>query len=285
MFTFFPKTINCRGHLISLETPLVMGILNITPDSFSDGGQFLSEKNALAQCEKMLNEGAEIIDIGAVSTKPSAENVSFEEEKNRLLKILPQLVKTCPKTVFSVDTFRAEIARIAVNEGAAIINDISGGQADENMFKTVGELQVPYVMMHTQGMPDMPQIMQMTPSYNNLINEIMVFFAKQIAAAHQAGILDIIVDPGFGFGKNLEHNYTLLSCLERFQIFEKPVLVGVSRKVMIRELLKTDVKNSVNGTSIINTIALLKGAKILRVHDVKEAVEAVKICKTITNYK
>ncbi len=277
MLTSTSQTINCQGRLLSLETPLVMGILNITPDSFSDGGQFFDEKNALQHCEKMLSEGAAIIDIGAVSTKPSAENVSFEEEKKRLLNILPLLVKTFPNTVFSVDTFRSEIARIAVNEGVSIINDISGGQADEDMFKTVGSLQVPYVMMHTQGMPGMPQIMQKEPKYDDVMNDLILYFSKQISEAHQAGILDIIVDPGFGFGKNLEHNYEILSKLERLHILEKPLLVGVSRKVMIRNLLNVDVKNSVNGTTVVNTIALLKGAKILRVHDVREAVEAVAI--------
>ncbi len=274
-----PKTINCRGRLISLEKPLVMGILNITPDSFSDGGKFFQEKEALAHCEKMLAEGAAIIDIGAVSTKPFAEHVSFEEENKRLKNILPVLVKTFPDTIFSIDTYRSEIARMAVNEGAAIINDISGGQADEQMFKTIGELQVPYVMMHTQGMP---QTMQIEPKYNDVMNELIVFFAQQIAAANQAGVLDIIVDPGFGFGKNLEHNYEILRCLERFQIFEKPVLVGVSRKVMIRNLLNVDIENSLNGTTIVNTVALLKGANILRVHDVKEAVQVAKIINQIT---
>jgi dihydropteroate synthase len=251
-----------------------MGILNITPDSFSDGGQFWQEKDALSHCEKMLAEGAAIIDIGAVSTKPFANNVSLEEEQKRLQKILPILVKTFPNALFSVDTFRSEIARMAVNEGVSIINDISGGQADEHMFKTIGELQVPYVMVHTKGMP---QTMQMKPEYDDVMNELIVFFAKQIALAHQAGMIDIIVDPGFGFGKNLEHNYEILSCLERFQILEKPVLVGFSRKSMIRNLLETDMENSLNGTTVANTIALLKGANILRVHDVKEAVETIKI--------
>ncbi|MDR0436689.1 MAG: dihydropteroate synthase [Bacteroidales bacterium] len=270
------KTINCQGRLLSLEDPLVMGILNITPDSFSDGGQFWHEKDALNHCEKMLNEGAEIIDIGAVSTKPFADDVSLEEEKKRLQNILPTLVKTFPHAIFSVDTFRSEIARMAVSEGASIINDISGGQADEHMFKTIGELQVPYVMMHTQGMP---QTMQVEPKYDDVMNELIVFFAKQIASAHQAGVLDIIVDPGFGFGKNLEHNYEILGRLERFQILEKPIMVGFSKKSMIRNLLEVDIENSLNGTTVTNTVALLKGANILRVHDVKEAVEAVKIIK------
>ena len=273
-----PKTINCQGTLISLEKPLVMGVLNITPDSFSDGGRFLNEKDALKHCEKMLNEGAAIIDIGAVSTKPFADEISFDEEKKRLLKILSILVKTFPKTVFSVDTFRSEIVRIAVNEGVSIVNDISGGQADEQMFKTIAELQVPYIMMHTQGMP---QTMQVEPKYDDVMNELMVFFAKQIALAHHAGMLDIIVDPGFGFGKNLEHNYEILSKLERFKVLEKPVIVGVSRKSMIRNFLDVDIENSLNGTTIANTIALLKGADILRVHDVKEAVEAVKIIEKV----
>jgi len=251
-----------------------MGILNITPDSFSDGGRFLDEKNAAKHCEKMLREGAAIIDIGAVSTKPFADEVSFEEEKKRLLEILPSLVKTFPETIFSVDTFRSDIARIAVSEGASMINDISGGQADEAMFKTIGELQVPYVMMHTQGMP---QTMQIEPKYDDVMNELILFFSKQISLAHQFGVLDIIVDPGFGFGKNLDHNYEILSKLERLKILEKPIMVGLSRKSMIRSLLNVDIENSLNGTTVTHTIALLKGANILRVHDVKEAVEVVKI--------
>ena len=275
-----PKTINCRGSLISLEKPLVMGILNITPDSFSDGGRFLTEKDATNHCEKMLNEGAAIIDIGAVSTKPFADEISFEEEKERLLRVLPNLVKTFPQTVFSVDTFRSEIAKIAVNEGASMINDISGGQADEQMFKTIGELQVPYVMMHTQGMP---QTMQIEPKYGDVMNELILFFSKQISLAHHAAVHDIIVDPGFGFGKNLEHNYEILSKLERFKILEKPIMVGLSRKSMIRNLLEADVENSLNGTTAANTVALLKGANILRVHDVKEAVEAIKIIQNINH--
>jgi dihydropteroate synthase len=257
-----------------------MGILNITPDSFSDGGQFWNEKDALLHCETMLTEGAGIIDIGAVSTKPFADEISFEEEKKRLQNILPILVKKFPQTVFSVDTFRSEIARMAVNEGTSIINDISGGQADEFMFKTIAELQVPYVMMHTKGMP---QTMQVEPKYDDVMNELSLFFAKQIASAHQAGVLDIIVDPGFGFGKNLEHNYKILGCLERFQILEKPVMVGFSRKSMIRNLLNVDMENSLNGTTVANAIALLKGANILRVHDVKEAVQAIKIINKMSS--
>jgi dihydropteroate synthase len=255
-----------------------MGILNITPDSFSDGGFYFDEKDALNHCEKMLSEGAEIIDVGAVSTKPFADEVSFDEEKKRLLNILPTLVKTFPKTIFSVDTFRSEIAKVAVNEGASIINDISGGQSDEQMFKTIGNLQVPYVIMHTQGMP---QTMQVAPNYDDVMNELVLFFAKQLASAHQAGIADIIVDPGFGFGKNLEHNYEILGCLERFKILEKPVMVGLSRKSMIRNLLEIDMENSLNGTSVANTIALLKGANILRVHDVREAKQVIEIVEKL----
>ncbi|MCL2027705.1 MAG: dihydropteroate synthase [Bacteroidales bacterium] len=255
-----------------------MGILNVTPDSFSDGGKFLNEKDALIHCENMLSEGATIIDIGAVSTKPFADEISFEDEKKRLQNIVPTLVKTFPNAIFSVDTFRSEIARIAVNEGVSIINDISGGQADETMFQTIGELQVPYVMMHTKGMP---KTMQVEPTYDDVMNELMMFFSKQIAGAHQAGVVDIIVDPGFGFGKNLEHNYEILSKLERFQILEKPVMTGVSRKSMIRNLLNVDLENTLTGTTVANSIALLKGANILRVHDVKEAVQAVKIIEKI----
>ena len=238
----------------------------------------MNEKDALNHCENMLSEGAAIIDIGAVSTKPFANEVSFDEEKKRLQNILPKLVKAFPKTVFSIDTFRSEIARIAANEGASMINDISGGQADKQMFKTIGELQIPYVMMHMQGMP---QTMQIEPKYDDVMNELMLFFAKQIASAHQAGVLDICVDPGFGFGKNLDHNYEILSKFERFQIFGKPVVAGVSRKSMIRNFLDVDIENSLNGTTVANTVALLKGANILRVHDVKEAVETIKIIEKV----
>ncbi|MDR2906824.1 MAG: dihydropteroate synthase [Bacteroidales bacterium] len=278
MLNSTPQTIHCRGRLVSLETPLVMGILNITPDSFSDGGRWFNQNDALNHCETMLAEGAAIIDIGAVSTKPFADYVSLEEEQNRIKTFLPALVKAFPETLFSIDTYRSEIARMAIGEGVSIINDISGGQADEAMFKTIGSLQVPYVMMHTQGMP---QTMQIEPKYDDVMTELMVFFAKQIASAQEAGAVDIIVDPGFGFGKNVHHNYEILQHLERFHILEKPLLVGVSRKTMIRQLLDIDVENALNGTTIINTIALLKGTQIIRVHDVKEAVEAVKITEKI----
>ncbi len=268
-------SINCNGNLLNLSTPKIMGILNITPDSFYDGGKFSDVKNAVNQTNKMLSDGADIIDIGAVSSRPGADLLSFEEEKNRLKPILKELSKEFKNTIFSLDTFRADIAEYFVNEyGISIINDISAGELDSKMFETIGKLNVPYIMMHMQGVPGN---MQNNPKYTNITLEIIKYFAKKVSIAKQIGINDIIIDPGFGFGKTLDDNYKLLKKLKDFEILELPILVGISRKSMIYKQLETSADNAITGTIAANTIALLNGANILRVHDVKEANDCIKI--------
>lgn len=268
-------SINCNGNLLNLSTPKIMGILNITPDSFYDGGKFSDVKNAVNQTNKMLSDGADIIDIGAVSSRPGADLLSFEEEKNRLKPILKELSKEFKNTIFSLDTFRADIAEYFVNEyGISIINDISAGELDSKMFETIGKLNVPYIMMHMQGVPGN---MQNNPKYTNITLEIIKYFAKKVSIAKQIGINDIIIDPGFGFGKTLDDNYKLLKKLKDFEILELPILVGISRKSMIYKQLETSADNAITGTIAANTIALLNGANILRVHDVKEAKDCIKI--------
>lgn len=273
--TFFQpkKTINCRGRLLSLDRPLVMGILNITPDSFYDGGKHLSSYDAIVQqTSKMLQEGADIIDVGPMSTRPGAEIISVEEEEQRLIPVLKILTKEFPETIFSVDTFRSQVALSAVKHGAAIINDISGGCQDPEMFQTIAELQVPYVMMHMQGTP---ANMQKNPRYDHVVKDIGMFFASQLEKLKKMGAHDIILDPGFGFGKSLDHNFQLLAGLNYFAMFELPLLVGVSRKSMINKVLGTKPADALNGTTVINALALERGAGILRVHDVRQAREAV----------
>lgn len=265
-------TINCKGKLIDLSTPKVMGILNVTPDSFYDRGRFKEESSILNQVEHMLTEGATFIDVGAYSSRPGADHVSETEELQRILPIVELLVKQFPEIVLSIDTFRSEVAKQCIEAGAAMINDISAGQLDEKMMETVGKLQVPYVMMHMKGTP---KTMQQHTDYDDLLKDIIYYFSERIAEAKAHKIIDVIIDPGFGFSKKLEQNYELLSHLELLKIIEKPILVGVSRKSMIYKLLKTTPEQALNGTSSLNTIALLKGAKILRVHDVKEAMECV----------
>lgn len=270
--------INCHGQLIDLTIPKVMGILNVTPNSFYDGGAYSDEKSVLKQVEKMLVEGATFIDIGAYSSKPNADFVSEEEEIQRLLPILTLVLKHFPKTLISVDTFRANVAKKAVENGACIINDISAGNLDDKMMETIANLRVPYIMMHMKGTP---QTMQSLTNYENLINEILFYFSEKVAQARSFGIHDLIIDPGFGFAKTLGHNFELLHNLELFQILELPVLVGISRKSMIYKTINTLSEYAGNGTTVLNTISLLKGAKILRVHDVKEAQECVKLCQMI----
>lgn len=268
------RSINCKGTLISLDTPKVMGILNITPDSFYDGGKYKDAKSIVSQVEKMLKEGATFIDIGAYSSRPSAAKVTEEEEKQRLLPILELILSEFPNALISVDTFRSEIAKKAIDIGATLINDISAGNLDSQMMKTVGELNVPYIMMHMQGTP---QNMQQDPFYENVTKDIIRELSEKIALARTHKINDLIIDPGFGFGKTIAHNYTILKQLDLFEILNCPVLVGVSRKSMIYKVLETSPQEALNGTSIIHTIALQNGASILRVHDVKEAVECVKL--------
>ncbi len=273
-------TINCNGKLIDLSTPKVMGILNITPDSFYDGGNYSSDIDILNQTEKMLNEGATFIDIGAYSSRPNAEHISEDEELKRLLPTLKLLINKFPDILISVDTFRGKTASESVEIGACMINDISGGTLDKNMFQTIGKLQVPYVLMHIQGNP---QNMQQEPTYENVVRDLLYYFSEKIALLRQEKVNDIILDVGFGFGKTMEHNYELLKRLSSFKTFETPILTGVSRKSMLYNLLNTSAKEALNATSVANTIALQSGTSILRVHDVKEALETIKIVSQIQN--
>lgn len=249
-----------------------MGILNITPDSFYDGGRYKNDSIILSQVEKMLNDGATFIDVGAYSSRPGADFVSETEELSRISPVVALILKHFPNTLLSIDTFRSKIAQATIAIGAAIINDISGGHLDSCMFETIGKLKVPYIMMHMRGTP---QTMQNYANYDNLTQEIIYYFSERISAAKAHQIHDIIIDPGFGFAKNLEQNFELLRQLELLNILDLPMLVGVSRKSMIYNTLNSTAKEALNGTTSINTIALLKGAKILRVHDVKEAQECV----------
>ena len=279
METLPSKYINVNGSLLDLSVPCVMGILNITPDSFYAGSRMQTEAEIAARAQQIVNEGAGIIDIGAYSSRPNAENVSPREEMERLRMGLEILRKTQPGAVISVDTFRADVARMCVEEyGVAIINDIAAGEMDTDMFRTVAELNVPYIMMHMQGTP---QNMQQHPHYDNLLKEVFLFFAQKVQQLRDLGMKDIILDPGFGFGKTVEHNYELLAHLEEFRVFELPLLVGVSRKSMIYRLLGGTPQDALNGTTVLDTICLLKGADILRVHDVREAVETVKIVEAM----
>ena len=251
-----------------------MGILNITPDSFYDGGKYKNEADILFQTEKMLTEGASFIDVGAYSSRPGATHISEKEELKRILPVIELLVKYFPEIIISVDTFRSEIAKKTIENGAAIINDISGGKMDEKMFQTVAELQVPYILMHMLGTP---QNMQQNPVYEDVTKDIIRFFSEQIFKLHQLKMNDIIIDMGFGFGKTLQHNYEILSNLALFKNLDAPILIGISRKSMLYKPLDITANEALNATTAANTIALLNGANILRVHDVKEAVEAIKI--------
>ncbi len=277
-YTSFSLSNSTKGKsnsgVFSTKNPIVMGILNLTEDSFFDGGKYANDKAIVSRCKKMLEEGASIIDIGAQSSRPGATFIQADEE---LLKLLPtiKLLKTeIPEIIISIDTFWAKTAKECIVAGAHIINDISAGEMDKKMFDTIAELQVPYIIMHMQGTP---QNMQKNPTYKNVVNEVISYFDEKIKQLKAKGIEQIIIDPGFGFGKTLEHNYQLLNNLEQFNQFEIPVLVGTSRKSMIYNLLDTNPDNALNGTSITNTMALQKGTSILRVHDVKEAMECIKI--------
>jgi dihydropteroate synthase len=270
-------TLSSKGQLITIEKPVVMGILNITPDSFFDGGKHFSANEALRQTEIMLKEGALFIDIGAYSSRPKAIDISIEEELKRLIPIIELITKYFPGTWLSIDTFRSKVAKEAIEAGGYLINDISSGDEDNNMMKTVAELKVPYIMMHKKGTP---QNMQINPHYDNIILEIIQYFTNKIKQAHLLGIKDLVIDPGFGFGKNLDHNFSLLKHLNDFNLFELPLLVGLSRKSMLQQTTHTTSLTALNATSSANTIALLNGANILRVHDVKEAVECINIVTT-----
>ncbi len=268
------KTINCKGNLIDLNKPKVMGILNLTPDSFYDGGKYSSERLILLQVEKMIVEGATFIDIGAYSSRPGAKDLSENEELERITQILELILKNFPDIFISIDTFRSQVAKTCVEIGACMINDISGGNLDTNMFETIAKLQVPYILMH---MPGTPQTMQKLTDHEDIVKDIIYYFSKKINQLNILGVNDIILDVGFGFGKTLDQNYELLQKLKLFKSFDLPLLTGISRKSMIYKLLNITADEALNATSVTNTIALLNGSNILRVHDVKEAVETIKI--------
>lgn len=268
-------TLNLRGRLLELREPQIMGILNVTPDSFYSDSRTPDEAHITDRVRQMMDEGADMIDIGGYSSRPGADDVTSEEEMDRLRRGLRIVRKLYPEVPVSVDTFRADVARMCIEEeGADIINDISGGMMDRQMFRTVARLGVPYILMHMQGTPD---TMQVAPHYDNLRREVMLYFAERIDRLCQMGAKDIVVDPGFGFGKTLEHNYELMNHLEDFAVFNLPLLVGISRKSMIYKLTGGTPQTSLNGTTVLNTISLVKGAHILRVHDVKAAAEAKQI--------
>jgi dihydropteroate synthase len=272
-------TINCRGKLIDLSTPKVMGVINITPDSFYDGGQTNTIEKAVAQAEKHLSEGATFLDIGGYSSRPDAPHISEEEELNRVLPVIREISTSFPDSILSVDTFRSRIAEKAVEQGAAIINDISAGDIDPEMLAVIAALQVPYIAMHMKGTP---QTMQNNPNYGNVIEEIIYYFSKKIDDINCKGINDVILDVGFGFGKSIEDNYQLLNQLSAFKLFKIPILTGVSRKSMLYKPLEITPEKALNATSIAHTIALQKGSNILRVHDVKAAIECIRIVELAT---
>ncbi len=267
-------TINCKGNLVDLSTPKVMGILNVTPDSFFDGGRYSDIRKMLSQVEKMLNDGATFIDIGAYSSRPGADPVTEENELSRLLPIIEALLKEFPETLLSIDTFRSNIAKQCLQRGAALVNDISAGKLDEKMFSVIAQFKVPYIMMHMRGNP---RTMSDQTHYDDLIKDILFYFSERLTLARKMGLNDMIIDPGFGFAKTLGQNYELLQNLDLFLLLDVPVLVGLSRKSMIYKTLNSDPEHALNGTTALNMLALSKGAKIIRVHDVKEAVECVQL--------
>jgi len=272
------KSINCNRTLIDLTSPKVMGILNITPDSFFDGGKYKNETEIISQVEKMLAEGATFIDVGAYSSRPGAKHISEQEELERILPVVKTLVKEFPEILISIDTFRGNIAEKCIESGACIINDISAGSIDPTLFKTIAKLQVPYIIMHMQGTP---QNMQANPTYKNIVTDILNLFSEKIFELRALGVNDIIADVGFGFGKTIEQNYSLLNNLALFQNLEIPLLTGVSRKSMLYKPLELTPEKALNATTVANTIAVLNGTAILRVHDVKEAVETIKIIELL----
>lgn len=272
------QSLNIKGRLIDLSSPKVMGILNITPDSFYSNSRTKTIDEALNKAARFLNEGATFIDIGGYSSRPGAKDISVDEETDRLIPVVESLTKTFPEAIISIDTFRAKVAEETIAVGAHIVNDISAGNLDEQMFETVAKLQVPYIMMHMQGTP---QNMQQNPTYNNVLLEVIDNLSKRVAALKALHVHDVIIDPGFGFGKTIGHNYELLRQMEAFKIFKLPVLAGFSRKGMIYKTLGITATEALNGTSVLNTIALQKGAGILRVHDVKEAIECVRLVEKL----
>jgi len=274
-----PYLIRVGNQLLSLERPVVMGIINVTPDSFYDGGRYDTAEMARLKAGQMLADGASMIDVGACSTRPGSPPVDQETEKERLKPVLHNIRKSYPEAVISVDTFRSSIASWVVKEfDVQIINDVSGGRLDPDMFRTIGRLKVPYVLMHMQGTPNS---MQNNPVYQDIVGDILVFFYERLSELRSYGVSDIILDPGFGFGKTIDHNYELLSRLDEFAMFDMPLLVGMSRKSMIYKVLNNSPESALNGTSVLNTVALLHGASILRVHDVKQAVEAINLVQKL----
>jgi len=272
-------TLNCNGKLVLIEKPLVMGILNITRDSFYAGSRVQNMDAVLIKAAQMIAGGADILDIGGQSTRPGSERISEEEEMQKVLPVIEILAKEFNRAILSIDTYYAGVAKVAVNAGASIVNDISGGTMDKNMLETVASLKVPYICMHMKGVPE---TMQYETIYENIVREILDFFIKKINECRLAGIKDVIVDPGFGFGKTIEHNFTLLKNLSLFKVLERPVMTGVSRKSTIYKTLNVPVEDSLNGTTVLNTLALQNGANILRVHDVKEAKEVVALFERYT---
>lgn len=274
------STLNCKGRLLSLETPLVIGILNITPDSFYAGSRYQQMEEVLRQAEKMLLEGAAILDVGGMSSRPGAEIISVEEELKRVLPAIEAILKNFPEAIISIDTVQAEVARQSVEAGAAIINDISAGRLDEKLYQMVAELGVPYVLMHMQGTP---RTMQQEPVYEDVVREVLDFFIAEVGKLRALGIKDIILDVGFGFGKTLQHNYQLLKHLHVFQILELPILTGISRKSMVYKPFGGSAREALNGTTALHMVALQQGSKLLRVHDIKEAVEVIQLWKQMEN--
>ncbi len=267
-------TINCKGQILDLSSCKIMGILNVTPDSFFDGGRYMEESEMLQQVGSMLKEGADIIDVGGMSSRPGASIISEEEELRRVIPVIQKIVKKFPEVILSIDTFRATVAQSAIDAGAAIINDISAGNMDERMFETVSELQVPYIMMHMKGNPE---TMQDNPTYENVMKEILDFFVEKLAKLRLLGVHDVILDPGYGFGKTIDQNYQILKNQHVFKLFDLPILTGVSRKSMIWKMLEINPEEALNGSTALHMLALQQGASILRVHDVKAAKECVKL--------
>lgn len=272
------KTINCNSQLIDLSQPKVMGILNVTPDSFYDGGNYTNKTAIMSQVKTMIDQGASFIDVGGYSSRPNADDVSVEEELKRVIPIIELIGNEFPETLISVDTFRSQVAEQAIEAGACMINDISAGHLDDNMLKTVAKLKVPYIMMHMKGTP---KTMKTLTNYDDLVKDILFYFSERIAEARDLGIVDIIIDPGFGFAKTVEQNFELLNKFELLKMTDLPILAGLSRKSMIYKTLNSSQEEALNGTTILNTIALQKGATILRVHDVKEAMECIKLTQQL----
>ena len=280
VFVLSTQAQTIKGKLIDVSNPLIMGILNITPDSFYDGANYMALENSIKQVDKMITEGVDIIDIGGMSSRPGAEEISIEEEVNRVVPVITAILAKYPNCIISIDTYRSIVAEKAINAGASIVNDISAGNLDPSMFQTIANLNVPYIMMHMQGIP---KNMQDKPSYDHIVTEVIDFFIPKIVQLQNLGVKDILIDPGFGFGKTMDHNYQMVRELEHFKILNCPILVGISRKSMIYNLLKIDASQALNGTTALHMALLMNGAQILRVHDVAPAKEAITIFKQL-NY-